>query len=1107
MDPKNIVRGALAQLRERSTPKASSDPWQRDLIAHQQINRAIEQARRLYTRSQFEAFERWVIHHISTHAPNFQKIGSPLTSLGTLPPEITAQSLTMEISLAAERLDRFSEGLTEFAYDISRISSSLLNNDLDSASYQLRRVIERDGFSYWAVETDLALTQMRHGVEPLKARIAQLVVKAPAWNRFFFYMFGWRNEPAQASGRFKSIVRKRLDNSSMSDSLKPYARFRLFGALEAESAALAQVLACECMTTPADLLVTVIKVLRFLLDHRESFSEQELQHARTALQKLDRISSKLGLQGSAEEVHTDQEHCIPGSWLLQIASAAIEATLSTQSRPALSENDRIIVEGISSLLSTRSDGVRAEELAKLTLNLGWLPRFIQLGDPAETPSLPQLLVEKDEEREDILSIRSALAEAVRRENTSGIELFSVLASLRDGNRHLAETDLNSIDRTDGQVRDLLDVALACGQLDQGLYPEFLSTCARSGVENDRLTGLLPLGSLFQGAKWGRLKGFAASADLAICLNLYLRSVDDRKMKTYKRYAVEELAKKFCSGQITALPTALLDSGEDMRKIEYFGYHVCDIATLELLPGMGDSRRVLRARSAILRAIEKLHTPKEITYRREADEIEYGLQVDDGLSVLEDSKVYVDAQAVLNHVNQELEADFHRYKNLFESGVGVSESIHDLLASFKSPTAKTFQIPKNDADDLLADLVETILYRFLSDPAAGLDIIVGRRIRHGTIAGELRGALEALELIGQRPRPGAAYEPSPFVRNNCQRLDPKRRKMAHAAFSRFSESIDQLVTLLRDEYFHVRTKSQEKGIFDVPMTPVMLALARSLAQSAHSIQEFSKECIQIFWYLLSVRLDAMRPTVENETKKTLQSVFGKLASELRALGVDGNLSARVQRSSEELQRRASTIASWIRAPKSAADNRYYAMGRVVGVAAAVVAGQRPGFRPKVIAKVPDGFALDTHGFSLVSDALYIAIDNVGQHSGIKVDNNVRVAIEPKVGEGLLSFEIVCDIAPGVRTPEKEARLAKIRSEIQRKRYAEHARRDRNSGLSKLAAIVMQSELTSSSLKFGFEDDQSFALTFDLVHIKIAETQQSSVDAASASDYALDMAEDY
>lgn len=83
-------------------------------------------------------------------------------------------------------------------------------------------------------------------------------------------------------------------------------------------------------------------------------------------------------------------------------------------------------------------------------------------------------------------------------------------------------------------------------------------------------------------------------------------------------------------------------------------------------------------------------------------IEDSLRVDDGLEVLDDSKVYVDEQSIMNALSVEASADFQRYKKLVESGVGETEDLVEVMKSFRTLSAKNFQVPKNEADDLLGN---------------------------------------------------------------------------------------------------------------------------------------------------------------------------------------------------------------------------------------------------------------------------------------------------------------------------------------------------------------------------------------------------------------------
>lgn len=1115
---KNLIRGALSILRAASTPVARRDPWKQEQLAQQQINKALAIAKKEFDQRRLSDFERWVSISIREQNRSTRRVGTHLTSLSLFPSEIQPRSLKNEISLAVDRIQKQYTELLILAKDVTTLADAVAHKDWPRASSILKTTSNRDGYSYWAIETEVALKQATEGVEKAKTHIASMSIGSTALNKFFLHNFGVRNEPAQTSFRFRANLRKRIDEIDISVVLRSYIKYRLYGSLEADHSNLANILAYEQLTTTADLLFTLIKVTRIILGNQFAFSNDTISEADSASESLSTIMSTLGI--STVRQHGTLSIEPSNSLLEKLANNSIQTALNPPGEWSANDCDSqsFIVRGLASQLSTRSDGILAEEMSKTLLNFSWLPLAIEVGDIATVPNLPTLLIKASQDESisssAIYSINDALKSVgnslvVSQDISLSVELkhlISGVRALRMGSVEEALSQLKKINSLPhGQVgADTLKVALAHHFRENGDMMKCLEICAQVGMENDRIIPMLPLMDIFQGIKWPSLRPWASSVDLAITLDHFLRGVDDRKSKTHKRYAIEELLKRHQCTRLVDLPSALAKAGVEIRKIEFLCYYVCDIVTFELLPGIDGSRNVLLARKELLCALAALHTEKELSYLLEAEEIDDELQVDDGLFVLGDSKVYVDEQAVLNFVNKEMAADFQRYLMLVDSGLGASESITELIKSFRNPSARTFQIPKNDADDLLAEILDGILNRFLFDPASGLDIIIGRRIRHGTIASEIRGVLEAAELIGHKPRPGANYEAPTLVNRLPWKLDPKQRRIINAAFGRFSESIDQLIALLRDEYFYVRSKDKTRGIFDLHLTPILFALARTTAQKCSSIDQFSKECVSFFWYPLSMRLEALRPSVESETKKTLHAIFSKLTSELKALNLDDTVFlAQLQQVSDELQRRASTIASWIRVPNTSVESRTYSMQQVVDVAVAVITGQRPGFTPVMTSSVPEDIELDTHGFSIVSDALYIALDNICQHSGKKIDNNISVDVVFNPQKSILSFSITSDVAPGSRTTEKESRLNSILSDIQRRAYGERARLNRGSGLFKLAAIVMQSEETG--IHFGYTTPNRFQLKFDLVYLTLAKTNTppSPLDGSLSPNIGLEL----
>lgn len=389
-------------------------------------------------------------------------------------------------------------------------------------------------------------------------------------------------------------------------------------------------------------------------------------------------------------------------------------------------------------------------------------------------------------------------------------------------------------------------------------------------------------------------------------------------------------------------------------------------------------------------------------------------------------------------------------------------------------------------------METLRAKFVDDPVNGLDSVIGRRIRHGTISGELRGTLEQLTLIGQRPRTGADYDAPEFAVKLGAELEPRVRKAINSAFARFSLAIDSLVAQLRDEVFRCAPSGRLKPAFELTINPFAVAVARSMASQCDTVNQFARECFEIFWFALSSSVERERPTVDDFIKRSLRDIFGKLSHDLKNIGVtDSTALAKVQQASEQLQYNASLIASWIRVPRLNLEGRTYPLPLVFDVALALVKSKRSGFEPRITSRIDASVQLDAHGFPFVHDALQIALDNIAQHSGIKAGNSVDVAIE-LVENRKLVFEIHSDIAREAWTKERVQRFEQINVDISRKNY-ERARKDKGgSGLTRLAGLVHQHPDAHflAVITPGSNEMLRFSLEFELIYIPLETTPSAS-----------------
>jgi hypothetical protein len=1095
---RNKIRGALSLIAAADIPSAKTEGWRKQKQAQKQIVDALASAKSKCGHTQFLEFEQWVADLIGRRRQDGRKLGTSLTLLGIFPSDVAKIGLAEELKLSLENVLPEIENLTVFVSDLLEFRQHFDCEAWGSAEGVLDRIRQRDGYSYWLVEAELALRQFAYGTEAVKSHVKSVSIAAPGLSNFIYYFLGVRNEPSQTAERFKSNIRRRLDDSVLSGSLKAYAKYRIYGELDLSSANLEAVLAFDHQTSTLDQFFSLLRVSRFLLANRHAYSDECTAAAIAVSDRLAPITSKLFAANPADNVH--------GTFLEKVAEDSLQLSITPcDTWPSCSSTYERFVQGVAGGLSTRTAGLREQELSKFLLNFWWMPEALELGETAAIETLPALLCALETSEFDNELNAYSISQAVRLVirnliRTTGSDVDGGLAVVLKavGHYRAGNTD-DALDVLSGYPRDnccneLLDVIetlLARIYFDVGETGMCIKTCAELGISNPNLGSTLPLAELFQGVRWSSLKEYAQEIELPIALDHYLRIVNDRKTRTYKRYAIEEKMNLCNCDSVAKLLEPIYSEDKAEDTFAYFFYVVCDQLTLELLPGVDGSKGALQARLEVLKGLATSCKKGKHSYRSEATLLEHSLDVDDGLSVLDDSKVYVDEKMILESVNREMQSDFARYLKLVESGQGVSDSFPDVIKNLNSSTLD-FHIPKNDADDLLGEIVNSMLGQFLFDPAAGLDIIIGRRIRHGTIASEIRGQLESMGLIGQKAHIGAEYGHPEEISKIISTLDSKKAKLVSRAFCRFYEGIDQLIALLRDEYFHVLSSEKPRGIFEVQISVGILILARSIAQTCSSIDEFSKECLGLFWLPLSLRADITRENIEVEIKKTLNELFARLVNELRAQRVTHTgLFMLLQQGAEELERRAAVIASWIRVPKTKIENTSYTMQRVVDIAVAMVTGQRPGFSPDIHSDLPDNLELDTHGLSIVVDALYIALDNVSQHSGKKTKNNVEVSVRFDESTKIISFSITNEIAPGIISQSKKEHVATTLAAIHSKSYRERARRDKGSGLSKLAAIVLQDENTN--ITFDFIGSDKFLLEFDLRYVSFSNEEGSSSTA--------------
>lgn len=107
------------------------------------------------------------------------------------------------------------------------------------------------------------------------------------------------------------------------------------------------------------------------------------------------------------------------------------------------------------------------------------------------------------------------------------------------------------------------------------------------------------------------------------------------------------------------------------------------------------------------------------------------------------------------------------------------------------------------------------------------------------------------------------------------------------------------------------------------------------------------------------------------------------------------------------------------------------------------------------KVEGDVDLDAADLLLLTDAIFIGLDNVKAHCGMRRDAKVHIRCNVNPTDGMLHLDVRNTVNAGARTEQAEQKLRQIRNLIREGNIGKGARKEGGSGFLKLAAALRYS----------------------------------------------------
>ncbi len=1094
---KNNFRGVFSQRRRRGFLEEDTA---RNRVFRTNLRKALLDARLLVNPEDYDELISWLRGMMKQelgqdHDLNF---GYDYLNGVIVSPRAT---LEREILWVSSRIQSEAAQINEFTSFLQSIEGSILQNDPREAVEKLEVFCEKYGQTMWSVQLGIATRHRLGGLEDQKAFLEEIRAKhRRGILSYVAFHTSIRNEERTSWARFRGNVyeasRKRKDKP-----LGRYIAYRLLSILPETQSGVADILRIEQCNSIFDLYETFIFVAQNILSDPASSDLPDLiQHELTKMAKIDdfRIRKLLDhpSEDSLKHVH---QHIEDGNfagaykalnrlpkgdrdpWSMLYKSAL-------RSNKELGPNPNVLQEAIHSALY---NGVlkanNFDNLAKVCQNYRYLPIGRGLLTFVEgilsSDGMPKL-------RFDSVGLNSPNSSL---EDNLGLRrIFSTLGTYDSRYRYAAGAvnsylckkyeEVNNLlaiipPLNDNITRSLLDLIHVRSLDATSDLPTLVPLISRLGSSDTSLLSLATLSQLVESYQSDDFKRLQPSIETLNALHMLWKSGD----RDHLGSTLKMITGRYLRSTEEKAPSSMKAERQNcsMDEFVYFLREVCVPNVLDVSRVFKSSRAVSEERQKICGLLHSLDPDKSIEYSEEVSGIARRLKVDEGLQIVDQSRIYVDTDALTRWAYKNVYEDYGRYSDLVSAGVGISGKYDETLKELRDIVAKSRSgeliTPENEADNILASILTKLRDEFLSSSTFGLDYFLSQRIRHISFVGLVRGPLEFQKLISNRPTPQSEYSSNRYWLEKFETLSRPDLDELDNDFKTFSAEFDYSLSQVKDVYLQVRSPDKPDGLFAVPVSATLLMLARALYSQASSFADFVDSVCVIFWAVLDEPLKAVQYRIEVTLKDDLAVHFGNLRVSLRRFddrAVEFPKAAETlalcERQVNEALREA---AAWFTRPELREVKKTFTLEEALDVAIESARKLHANFEPNISVEVSENIYLRGPDLVFITDAILVAFSNIKAYSRLD-QPSIGVTLLVDVETGSLSIEVINDCAPNSRIPSQDRKMAVISEAIAKRDFGKKPRMEGGTGFLKLAAVAYQSD--RGLVDFGYMDKTHFRM---------------------------------
>ncbi|MEN6621239.1 MAG: hypothetical protein ABFD50_06810 [Smithella sp.] len=640
-----------------------------------------------------------------------------------------------------------------------------------------------------------------------------------------------------------------------------------------------------------------------------------------------------------------------------------------------------------------------------------------------------------------------------------------------------------------RIQSMYAIAVSLRQL--GRIEECVNFLAERIVYKPALRTILPVLETFLLLNTEIKTKMANNLSFAVLTDFYVE-LSGTKYIHLRSYAAED----FIAALSLKRPSQLRDHITKLNKtlLIHFLRSMCTEEVMDSWIEFSSSHEVARERALVCQLLIDLDSANTDKDQSEIRDIMQKLTLSKRLREVEQSKIYVDIKGIKNAAKESLEEDYARYMTFVKHGMSSEDRyILDTArqqfdrGDIEAILATAF--PRNEMSTLFNSMVIRLRDEFVSSSQHGLDGYLSVRIRHGTLAGQLRGPLESEHLLTLKDAKTKKYLLNSEWPSELGLYDDRVKDQLQIALSTFADRFDSFVEEIRTTWIQVKKTTNNIGLMDFTLLQTEVDFLSTLMQPDMTFDAFLDQILGYFFReKLTPALETVRLALQNKAKPQISNLLLELQATVEqevSSPYLWKLRAALARAGTNMQIALDRITEWFHLPQAELVNEPFSLNEAVDISALSIQLACPDFEAQLsLSSELEDLAIEGNLPSFI-DLLFLAFENIVRHS--EAGHLTIAEVAASLEDSVLSIRVENDIGKTPPSPNILQRVAKLHHEVQNNVFSQSIKREGGTGFLKMQKILhhdFRADGGKTSLDFGFIEGNRFFVDLK-IPIKIEE----------------------